>query len=442
MSFTLPGRLQRLDENLHQRLAPWQRQALLLIAFVLLAAPIVGFQALNDRKLSVYDEWQYSDRVHAVTNGNVWMSDGEPISWWGEFTLHCRGIERISESFPGRCKMVDQRSFTPNYAASDPPFYFVATGVAAAVVNKTGLVDDALDAGRLVGILWAGLSMWCLWLLARAFGANRAASFVAASTVVLVPGFLQQYSFITPHALDIPVGAFTALATLKYLRREWPVWVFPIAALTIAGVKGSNIVIAVAIGITLAAVVVWPGVEKRDRVRAFVGGVVLTVSTAVFFVGMQQAVAAAKIADYPPPGAFIKDKLDWWYVFLDSARFITSWGEGPLAMPGAFLVMAMCGTALVAWAGLVPDLGPYVRQLAPGYLLGAVIGAILLDVIVFVTTQQQFGVHLRYGLALFPIGIAFMALLLRTRTAIVLAFLGLVLYAAMPALFSLDSIVA
>ena len=54
MSFTLPGRLQRLDENLHQRLAPWQRQALLLIAFVLLAAPIVGFQARNDRQLGVY----------------------------------------------------------------------------------------------------------------------------------------------------------------------------------------------------------------------------------------------------------------------------------------------------------------------------------------------------------------------------------------------------
>ena len=100
----------------------------MLIAFVLLAAPIVGFQALNDRSLSVYDEWQYSDRVHAVANGNVWMSDGEPISWWGDYTVHCRGIERISEPFPGKCKMPDQRSGTPNYAGVDPPLYFVATG--------------------------------------------------------------------------------------------------------------------------------------------------------------------------------------------------------------------------------------------------------------------------------------------------------------------------
>ena len=42
---------------------------------------------------------------------------------------------------------------------------------------------------------------------------------------------------------------------------------------------------------------------------------------------------------------------------------------------------------------------------------------------------------------MFPIGLAFAALLLRTRTAIVLAAVGLILYAAMPAMFSLDSIV-
>ena len=62
-------------------------------------------------------------------------------------------------------------------------------------------------------------------------------------------------------------------------------------------------------------------------------------------------------------------------------------------------------------------LPPYVRQLAPGYLLGVGLGAVVLDVMVFLTTGQYFGVHLRYGLALFPLGLAFAALLLRTRTA-------------------------
>lgn len=435
MLSTPPARLQQL----HSRLRPWQRQVLLLIAFTIFAAPFVGYKALNDTSLSVYDEWQYSDRVHQVMEGNVWMSDGEPVSRWGEYARVCRGTERLSE--PAPCTLPPEIPETPNYAGVDPPFYFVATGFVADGIHSSGLVDNALNSARLVGILWAGLSMWCLWLLARAFGANRAASALAASTIVLVPGFLQQYSFITPHALDIPVGAFTALAALKYLRREWPVWLLPLAGFAIAAVKASNIVVAVAVGLTFAAVVIWPGTERRDRIRALIGGAVLTVSTLVCLVGMSAAVAARSVAEYAPPGQFIKDSLAWDYVVLDGARFITTWGEGPLALPGSWLVMAMCGTALVVWAGLVPDVAPFIRQFAPGYLLGAVIGAILLDVIVFVTTEQQFGVHLRYGLAVFPLGIAFATMLLRTRTAIITAALFLAVYAAMPALFSLDSLV-
>lgn len=434
MLSTPPARLQQL----HSRLAPWQRQVLLLIAFTIFAAPFVGYKALNDTSLSVYDEWQYSDRVHQVMEGNVWMSDGEPVSRWGEYARVCRGTARLSP--PAPCTLPPEIPETPNYAGVDPPFYFVATGFVADGLHSSGVVDNALNSARLVGILWAGLSMWCLWLLARAFGANRAAAALAASTVVLVPGFLQQYSFITPHALDIPVGAFTALAALKYLRREWPVWILPLAGVAIAGVKASNIVVAVAVGITFAAVVIWPGTDRRDRIRALIGGAVLTVSTLVCLVGMSAAVAAAAVAEYDPPGQFIKESLDWDYVFLDGARFITNWGELPLALPGALLVIVMCGMALNVWAGLVA-VPPFIRQFAPGYLLGAVIGAMLLDVIVFVTTKQQFGVHLRYGLAVFPLGIAFATMWLRSRTAIVIAAVFLAVYAAMPALFALDTIV-
>jgi len=53
---------------------------------------------------------------------------------------------------------------------------------------------------------------------------------------------------------------------------------------------------------------------------------------------------------------------------------------------------------------------------------------------------QYSGVQLRYGLAVFPLGLAFASLLLRTRTAVVLALVALVLYAALPALLSLDTV--
>jgi hypothetical protein len=436
VSNTASGRLQRLRPS---GLRGWQRQALLLFAFVLVAAPLVGFRAVDDKPLSIYDEWQYADRVHAVTEGNVFMNDGEDVSRWGEVARACRGVERIMP--PTGCRpgpAADET--TPNYAAGDPAPYFVATGLGAAVLLESGAVDNPVIAGRLIGILWAGLSMWTLWLLARAFGATRAASAVAASTVLLVPAFLQQYIHMTPHALDIPVGAFTALATLKFLRREWPVWVLPLAALTVVGVKGSNIVIAVAVGIALAAVVVWPSMERAERLRALLAGAILTVSTLVFFVAFQALMSATRVTDYDRPGDYVVPALNWHAVTVDSVKFLTSWGEGTMAVPGVWLVLAMAGAAMAVWAGLVPGLPPYVRQLGPGYLLGAAVGAVVLDLMVFATSEQYFSMQFRYGLAVYPLGVAFAALLLRSRTAVVLALASLVLYAALPALLSLDTV--
>ncbi|UUZ60008.1 glycosyltransferase family 39 protein [Nocardioides sp. B-3] len=386
-----------------QGFSGWQRQALLLIAFVLVAAPLVGFRAVNDKPLSVLDELQYADRVHAVAQGHLFMREGEAVSRWAHVVRACRGVTGVGEPTRPPCRPGPNPEVLINYAASDPVPYFVATGLMAGALEKSGVVDDGPAAARLVGIVWAGLSMWTLWLLTRAFGTGRAASLVVASTVVPVPVFLQQYTKVTPHAPDIPVGAFAAPATLRYLRREWPVWVLVLAAVAIVGVKGSNVVAAVAIGITLAAVVLWPNtIERGARARAVVGGVVLTVSTVGLLIGHQWLLSATRIADHPPPGNFVVERLDWFYVTRDSVKFLSSWGEsGPVA-PGAWLVLALGGPAMVTRAGLIPDLPAYVRQFAPGYLPGALLGAVVLDVIVFVTTQQQFGVHVRYGLAVFP----------------------------------------
>jgi hypothetical protein len=422
-------------------LSGWRAHALLLLAFALLATPFVAFRAVSDAPLSIYDEWQYADRVHAVSQGHLFMRDGEDVTRWGEVARACRGVERVMPPTDCRPTREHPEDPTPNYAASDPPPYFLLTGLGTATLLWTGAVDSPVLAGRLVGIVWAALSMWSLWLLARAFGATRAASAVAASTVVLVPAFLQQYSKITPHALDIPVGALTALAVLRYLQGRWPVWVLPLAALGIVGVKGSNVVVAVAVGIAVAAVALWPGTfERSERLRALVAGGVLLVSTLASFAGFQAFLSATRIADYDPPGNYVVPQLDWQAVAVDSVKFITPWGEGPLVTANVWLVMAMTGTALAIWAGLADGLPAYVRQFAPGYLLGAAVGAVVLDLMVFTTSGQYFSVLLRYGLALVPLGLAMAALLLRSRTALVLAVGLLVTYSALSFLLPFDSV--
>ena len=368
------------------------------------------------------------------------MRNGEVIGDWAQGTRACRGITRVVGPQPDPC-WGKEPVYVANSAAADPPPYFVATGAVAGVLRATGIVDNSLLAGRLVGALWAALSMWSLFVLARAMGGGRAASLVAASTVLLVPALQQQYTFITPHALDIPVGALAALATLRFLRREWPWWTLVLAGLGVAGVKGSNVVVVAALAIALLAVIAWPGTHDRAvRLRALVAGALLGGSTVVFTVAWMLVVRATQIGDPDPPGDYGVTALDPLQLVYDSFRFLGPYGEGALGLPAVWFMMAMTGSALAVWSGLARDQGSFVRQLAPGFLLGMALGPIVLDVMVFVTTGQYIGIHTRYGLALWPLGLAFLALLLRTRTAVVVAFVGLLLYAATPALAGLDSI--
>jgi hypothetical protein len=418
----------------------WRAHALLLIVFALLAAPVVAHQAVTNRELSIFDEWQYSERVHQVSQGDLFMRNGEVIGDWAQGTRACRGIIRVVGPQPDPC-WGKEPVYVPNSAAADPPPYFLVTGAGAAVLQATGLVDNGLLAGRLMGALWAALAMWSVFLLARAVGGGRAASLVAASTVLLVPALQQQYTFVTPHALDVPVGAFAALATLRYMRREWPWWTLVLAGLGVAGVKSSNVVVVVGLGIALLALLAWPGTHDRaTRLRAVVAGAWLAGSTVVLTLLWMLVVRLTQVGDPEPPGDYGVDALDPLQLVYDSFRFLGPYGEGALGLPAVWFMMAITGSAIAVWAGLAREQGAFLRQLAPGFLLGMALGPIVLDVMVFVTTGQYIGIHTRYGLALWPLGLAFLALLLRTRTALVVASVGLVLYALTPALAGLDSI--
>ncbi|HXH79819.1 hypothetical protein [Nocardioides sp.] len=419
----------------------WRAHVLLLLVFAILAAPFVADQATENTELSILDEWQYLERVYQVSQGDPFMRNGEVLTEWAQDARTCRGIVRLGPPAPPPCRE-GEPFVVANSAAADPPFYFVATGSVAGVLLKTGLVESPLIAGRLVGTLWAALSMWSLFLLARAMGAGGVASFIVASCVLMVPGLLQQYTFITPHALDIPVGAFAALATLRFLRREWPWWTLVLAGLAVAGVKGSNLVIVVGLGVTLLSVIVWPKVfDRADRLRALMGGAVLAGSTLGFTVLWMLVIKLTQVADPPPPGSYMVESLPLSRLLLDTVSLLGPYGEEELAIASVWMMFLMAGSALAVWSGLAREQAPFVRQLGPGYLLGAALGAVVLDLMVYLTTDQYIGIHFRYGLAIWPLGLAFAALILRTRTSQVIAVLALIAYASTPYVLGMDSII-
>jgi hypothetical protein len=418
----------------------WRARLALCIAFAVIAAPLIGWKAVHNRQLSVFDEWQYVDRVHQVSTGDFVIRDGQRISAWAHQQLTCRGIVRIVEPQPKRCDNPHKRAPNANSAASDPPTYFWTTGVATRAVLVTGLTDNVVTAARLVGIGWAVLAMLSVYLLARTLGAGRIGSFLAGSTQVLVPVFAQQYTYVTPHALDVPVGALVVIATIRWMRGQWRWWALVLAGALTGLSKGTNITVVVAMGVFLLAVLAWPGTfERAMRVRALRGGLLLGGSAVATTVLWTVVVDLMRKTTYPPPGDYVVDSLDPAALSVDAIRFVTPFGDAGMIFFGTFLMSAMTGAALVRWAGL-SDGGPLLRPLAAGYVVGAILAPLVLAFLVFVTTDQYIGTQLRYGLALWPLGLAFAALLLRTRTAVVIAGVFLIAYWAMPFVWNLDGI--
>ena len=124
----------------------------------------------------------------------------------------------------------------------------------------------------------------------------------------------------------------------------------------------------------------------------------------VFTLAWMLVVRLTQVADPPPPGDYMVDSLDPIALVVDSIRFLSPFGEGPLGLPSVWFLMAMTGSAIALWAGLARPQASFVRQMAPGYLLGAALAPLVLDLMVFLTTGQYIGIHLRYGLALLPPG--------------------------------------
>lgn len=420
--------------------AVWRGRLALCLAFAVVAAPLIGWKAVHNRQLSVFDEWQYVDRVHQASTGDFVIQDGQRISVWGHQQLTCRGIVRVVEPQPQRCDKPHKRAPNANSAASDPPTYFWVTGVATRAVLVTGLTDNVVTTARLVGIGWAVLAMLAVYLLARTLGAGRIASFLAGSTQVLVPVFAQQYAYVTPHALDVPVGALAVIATIRWMRGQWRWWILVVAGALTALSKGTNITVVVAMGVFLLAVLAWPGTfDRAMRLRALRGGALLGGAAVASTMLWMVVVDLMRKSTYPPPGNYVVDSLSPAALAVDATRFVAPFGDAGMLFFGTLLMSAMTGAALVRWAGL-SDGGPLLRPLAAGYVVGAVLSPLVLAVLVFVTTDQYIGTQLRYGLALWPLGLAFAALLLRTRTALVLAGVFLVAYAAMPFVWNLDGI--
>lgn len=204
----------------------------LAVAAVVVAAHMHAFTML-----SYIDEFQHVDYLQRTINGEQ-VRGGEKVGQTSMREQACRGIDY--DSVLPKC---DARKLRPemfpgqgfNHTYSDPPTYYVVTGVFAQTVRKVLGVDSLVTAGRSIGILWLGAGLFVSFLLARRLGADRWAAAGVTLLLAATPAVALSSASITTDAPMVVVGGILALTLLAVVegRRSY-LWLAPAAGLTMA----------------------------------------------------------------------------------------------------------------------------------------------------------------------------------------------------------------
>ena len=204
----------------------------LAVAAIVVAAHMHAFT-----KLSYIDEFQHVDYLQRTINGDH-VRGGQKVGQTSMREQACRGIDYDSilpkcsakhlrpEQFPGQ-------GF--NHTYSDPPTYYVVTGVGAQAVRKVLGVDSLVTAGRSIGILWLAAGLFVSFLLSRRLGADLWAAIGVTLLLAATPAVALSSATITTDAPMLVVGGVLSLAVLAVVegrRSYW--WLAPAAALTMA----------------------------------------------------------------------------------------------------------------------------------------------------------------------------------------------------------------
>lgn len=204
----------------------------LAVAAIVVAAHMHAFTML-----SYIDEFQHVDYLQRTIKGEH-VRGGEKVGQTSMREQACRGIDYDSilpkcDAKKLRPEMFPGQGF--NHTYSDPPTYYVVTGVGAQAVRKILGVDSLVTAGRSIGILWLAAGLFVSFLLSRRLGADRWAAAGVTLLLAATPAVALSSATITTDAPMLVVGGVLALVLLAVVegrRSYW--WLAPAAGLTMA----------------------------------------------------------------------------------------------------------------------------------------------------------------------------------------------------------------
>ena len=405
-----------------------------LLSLCLLSAAAVTLRVRADPALSPVDELQHVDYLDRASHGHL-VRVGEFDGRLARHEASCRTIEQSGFVAPPCDDSVHPANQYPELgidtAASDPPVYYLTTGLAARLLRSALHLSSLVTAARLLGMVWLILGVVLTWAVMAELGAGLAGRLATGALMVTTPVVLVSGSTVTSDAVLVASGAGCLLAALLWERGR----ISPVVPLSVALVCGLLKITAL-VGVLPAALYLgWRAMRRSARTAEEAipprrGSLALGVNTAICGLlgnfGWLIVVHLRTIANAPVPNmvvAFHRDHLRLAAIVESISSTITPVDRAALLVPlwtsaivqvaallSAVLVAGVLGC--VAWA----DRGSRAEALALSVTITMLVTGPLFVVALFVVQHAVIpDIPHRYALALLPSMLALLALALAKR---------------------------
>lgn len=406
--------------NGSQRERIWRRLAGVAVVFLaaLCVNVAVGIPIIHsEHTISNTDETSYFDYLYKVGQGHYVIGRGEHIAPAVAKVVGCRGIGTVIKPDKPTCKgTTNAWAGMLDTASIDPPTYFVLTSLGARVFMHLGVTHDLLTAGRLVGLVWGALSVTAFFFFARRFGAGSVSAALAALLLVADPLVARQWTYITPHALDVLVGIGVVWAGLHWMRSRRSLWLVGLAGLVPPLCKATDVLAPVAVGLAFVVSAFWPGTSLYRQWRRVLLGIAaliagLAVGTAIT-VGMRAHYALISGNEFPQ---FDVHRFRFEYLTTQVGTFLQSPSGGTYMLLGLAAMYLIVGCVLRFVLAPVDEPSADMRPLAVAVTVGLVFGAWVFVLSNYFLIHQSVLIPTRYGLALLPAVLLLVARAIRAR---------------------------
>jgi hypothetical protein len=392
---------------------------------VLFTAVFVSLNVSRHQQISPIDEYVYLDYTAQIFDIGV-LPMGSQTGEVARNYISCLGVAGYGEFNPEACNSGDYTNDSAypyeGQTSADlyPPMYFV---VSAAVAHSLSYLFDVdfLDGARLSGALWLAAAAVMLYLTLRRLKIDTLTALAAPLIMASSLASWWSSTFVSTDVTALLAGAITLYALVRYLQRDGRAWFLIFISVFVTLLKFQNI-LAVAI---LATVVALQPIFSSDGVNRFgmrvtswrrslivaASSLLAALFSQVIWVAIRQFMAVGNPTDQGISGLITPDAL-----LSETVKFIAgmAWGaSGPQNVAALPLVIATITTWLLIGGAVSASISDkrisFLGTLGFSWIAVSFVSAPLLGIAIYLSTGTSFSLPARYGLSLFPIGLALVA---------------------------------